>query len=84
MYCSVWQCVAAVAVCCSCVAASDKSPPDVLQCVCYSVCCCVGQCVALCCSVCYSNVQFKNFVQREWKEEKFLKGIVGNKIRLCF
>jgi len=36
--------------------------------------------------VCYSNrnVKFKNFMHMEWSEEKFLKGIVGDKTRLRF
>ena len=35
---------------------------------------------------CYSNrnVKFKNFMQSKWREEKSLKGIVGNKTRLHF
>jgi len=33
--------------------------------------------------VCYSNrnVEFENFMRTEWREEKLLKGIVGNKMR---
>ena len=36
--------------------------------------------------VCYShrNVRFENFMHMEWSEEKFLKGIVGDKRRLSF
>ena len=36
--------------------------------------------------VCYSNgnVKFENFMHIEWSEEKFLKGIVGDKTRLRF
>ena len=36
--------------------------------------------------VCYSigNVRFENFMHMEWSEEKFLKGIVGDKRRLRF
>ena len=36
--------------------------------------------------VCYSNgnVRFQNFMHMEWSEEKFLKGIVGDKRRLRF
>ena len=36
--------------------------------------------------VCYSNgnVKFENFIHMEWSEEKFLKGIVGDKTRLHF
>jgi len=36
--------------------------------------------------VCYSNgnVKFGNFMHMEWSEEKFLKGIVGDKTRLRF
>jgi len=36
--------------------------------------------------VCYSdiNVQFENSMHVEWSEEKFLKGIVGDKMRLRF
>jgi len=36
--------------------------------------------------VCYSNsnVKFENLMHSEWREEKFLKGIVGEKIRLRF
>jgi len=36
--------------------------------------------------VCYSNrkVKFNNFIYIEWSEEKFLKGIVGDKTRLRF
>jgi len=36
--------------------------------------------------VCYSNgnVKFKNFMHMEWSEEKFSKGIVGDKTMLRF
>jgi len=36
--------------------------------------------------VCYSNgnVRFENFMHMAWSEEKFLKGIVGDKRRLHF
>jgi len=36
--------------------------------------------------VCYSNrnVKSENFMHSEWREEKFLKGIVGDKMRLRF
>jgi len=36
--------------------------------------------------VCYSNrnVKFENFMHNEWREEKFLKGIVCDKMRLRF
>jgi len=36
--------------------------------------------------VCYShaNVKFENFMHMEWSEEKFSKGIVGDKTRLRF
>jgi len=36
--------------------------------------------------VCYSNgnVRFENFMHMEWREEKFLKGIVGYNRRLRF
>ena len=36
--------------------------------------------------VCYSsvNVKFENFMQMEWSEKKFLKGIVGDRTRLRF
>ena len=36
--------------------------------------------------VCNSNgnVRFENFMHIEWSEEKFLKGIVGDKTRLRF
>jgi len=36
--------------------------------------------------VCYcnGNVRFENFVHVEWSEEKFLKGVVGDKRRLSF
>ena len=36
--------------------------------------------------MCYSNrnVKFKNFMHSEWKEEMFLKGVVGDKMRLHF
>jgi len=36
--------------------------------------------------VCYShgNVRFESFMYMEWSEEKFLKGIVGDKRRLHF
>jgi len=36
--------------------------------------------------VCYSNrnVEFENVMHSEWREEKFLKGIVGDKMRLRF
>jgi len=36
--------------------------------------------------VCYSNgnVKFENFMYMEWSEEKFLKGIVGEKTRIRF
>ena len=30
------------------------------------------------------NVKFENFIHMEWSEEKFLKGIVGDKTRLHF
>jgi len=30
------------------------------------------------------NVKFENFMHMEWREEKFLKGIVGDKTRLRF
>ena len=30
------------------------------------------------------KVKFENFMQSEWREEKFLKGSVGNKMRLRF
>jgi len=30
------------------------------------------------------NVRFENFMHVEWREEKFLKGIVGDKMRLSF
>jgi hypothetical protein len=30
------------------------------------------------------NVRFENFMHMEWSEEKFLKGIVGDKRRLSF
>jgi len=30
------------------------------------------------------NVRFENFMHMEWSEEKFLKGIVGDKRRLHF
>jgi len=30
------------------------------------------------------NVKFKNFMQSEWREEKSLKGIVGDKMMLRF
>jgi len=32
----------------------------------------------------YRNVRFKNFMHSEWREEKFLKGIVGHKMGLHF
>ena len=36
--------------------------------------------------MCYSNRndKFENFMHSEWREEKFLKGIVGDKMRLRF
>jgi len=36
--------------------------------------------------VCYSNrnVKFENSMHMEWSEEKLLKGIVGDKMRLRF
>jgi len=36
--------------------------------------------------VCYSNrnVKFENFMHNEWREEKLMKGIVGDKMRLRF
>jgi len=36
--------------------------------------------------VCYSNknVRFENCMHVEWSEEKFLKSIVGDKMRLSF
>ena len=36
--------------------------------------------------VCYSNghVKLENFMHDEWSEEKLLKGIVGDKMRLRF
>ena len=36
--------------------------------------------------MCYSNrnVQFENFMRSKWREEKFLTGIVGDKMRLRF
>jgi len=36
--------------------------------------------------VCFSNgnVKFENFMQMEWIEEKFLKGIMGDQTRLRF
>jgi len=36
--------------------------------------------------MCYSNtnVKFENFMRSEWREERFLKGIVGDKMRLRF
>jgi len=36
--------------------------------------------------MCYShgNVRFENFMHMQWSEEKFLKGIVGDKRRLRF
>ena len=30
------------------------------------------------------NVKFKNFMHSEWREEKFWKGIVGDKMRVRF
>jgi len=30
------------------------------------------------------NVRFENFMHMQWSEENFLKGIVGEKRRLCF
>jgi len=30
------------------------------------------------------NVKFKNFTQSEWREDKFLKGMVGDRLRLRF
>jgi len=30
------------------------------------------------------NVKFKKFMNSEWREEKFWKGILGDKMRLCF
>jgi len=35
---------------------------------------------------CYSNrnVKFENFMHSEWREERFFKDIVGDKMRLCF
>ena len=36
----------------------------------------------VCCS--HGNVKFENFMHMEWSEEKFLKGIVGDKTRLRF
>jgi hypothetical protein len=30
------------------------------------------------------NVKFKNFMHMEWREEKFLKGVVCDKARLRF
>jgi len=36
--------------------------------------------------MCYSNrnVKFEKFMRGEWRDEKFLKGIVGDKMRLPF
>jgi len=36
----------------------------------------------MCCS--HRNVKFENFMHSELTEEKFLKGIVGDKMRLRF
>jgi len=36
--------------------------------------------------VCYSNrnVKFENFMQSKWREEKSLKGIMGDQMKLRF
>jgi len=36
------------------------------------------------CVIQNGNVRFKNFMQMQWSEEKFSKGIVGDKTRLRF